>query len=282
MSRGYSSKRKAKRRQARASAASPPSRRSRRWRQVPLIPVIVIVAIFAAVGILGFGTGSSVSKEQVEQEVTEMLRGIPQSGSLLGSPQAPVTVEVYADLECPTVKLFVENYLPGIILNWVRTGAARLDYRSFKTDTSDEMVFFNQETAALAAGRQDRMWNFILTFVRQQGEPRTDYVTEEFLTGIASEIPGLESAKWQRDRNEARLSKRVALGVHSGRAKGVVATPSVAVAFTEPRADRRDEVASIKSQLEAALKSVFEALWKESNEDFPTIIAPANGTAEGG
>lgn len=248
---------------------------------MPLIPAVVIVAIFAAVGILGFGTGSSVSKEQVEQEVTEMLRGIPQQGSLLGSPQAPVTVEVYADLECPTVRLFVEEDVPKLIENWVRTGDARLDYSSFETDTSDENLFFRQETAALAAARHDRMWNFVLTFVREQGEPRTDYVTDAFLTGIAAQVPGLDAARWKRERNDAGLTKRVALAVHSGRLYGVRSTPSFRIYFTQRKATDDPEAESVKRGLEEALTSVIDTLSRESREDFPTVI-PATRTVVGG
>lgn len=245
------------------------------------MPVFIIVAILAAVGILGFGADSGISKKQVRKEVAQLLDGIPQRGSMLGSPTAPMTVWIYADLECPTVRLFVENYLPSIIDNWVRTGTARLGYRSLETDTSDEEVFFTQETAALAAGRQDRMWNFVLTFVRQQGEPRTNYVNEGFLTGIASQVPGLALARWHRDRNDALLSRQVALSLHSGHTHGLASTPSLLVDFTEGMTDPPAEWASVRDELEASLKSVLETLRQESREDFPTS-SPISSKIVGG
>lgn len=282
MSRGYDARRKARRQQARGSA-SPKLPAGRTWppRSVALVPVFIIVAILAAVGLLGFGADSGISKKQVRREVTQLLDGIPQKGALLGSSKAPVTVWVYADLECPTVKLFVENYLPSIIESWVRTGTARLGYRSLETDTSDEELFFKQEIAALAAGRQNRMWNFVLTFVRQQGEPRTGYVDEGFLTGIASQVPGLNLARWHRDRTDALLSRRVARGVHSGHTSGLVSTPSLLVDFTDGMADRRADRAAIRHELEISLKSVLEILRQESREDFPTL-SPVTSKIVGG
>jgi protein-disulfide isomerase len=238
---------------------------------VALVPVLIIASTLATVGVLGFGSSSGVSKEQVRREVAKLLDGIPQSRATLGFPNAPITVWVYADLQCPTVKLFVENYLPSIIGTWVRTGLVRLDYRSLETDTYDEEVFFKQETAALAAGRQDRMWNFVLTFVRQQGEPRTDYVTEEFLADIASQIPGLEMAKWHRNRDDALLSKQVALGVYSGRSRELRSTPSVLIGFTEGDEDRRADRASTMKEVAASLASDIESLRLEASEDFPAI-----------
>lgn len=277
MSRAYDARRKAKRRAEAAAEGARSKRETPAWRRWPaLVPVVVIAAILAVVGVVGFGFSAVTGKRQVAQEVSELLEGIPQDGAVLGSPKAPLTVWVYGDLECPTVKLFVEYSLSAIVDNWVRTGDVKLHYRSLQTDTLDEAVFFEQEVAALAAGRQDRMWNYLLTSVREQGEPRGDYVTEGFLADIASQVSGLRLAQWDRDREDARLSMQVALGAHSGRTNGLSATPSFLIGFTEGDVDRRADRASIRKELGAALGDHVEFLRKEANGDFPTIKAADN------
>lgn len=275
MSRAYNARRKA-RRQARAAAERVRRKdaASYRRRAMALVPVLLIAAMLAVVGILGFGASAGVSKKQVQQEVTELLEGLPQRGVMLGSPRAPITMWVYGDLECPTVKLFVENYFPSFVDGWVRTGVVRVGYRSLETDTVSERVFFEQEVAALAAGRQDRMWNFLLTFARQQGEPRTDYASEEFFTGIASQIPGLRPQKWLRDRDDALLSKRVALGVYSAHAHGFRSTPSFVISYSNANGDRPDDAvewASMKRDVESTLQRNLDAVREETREDFPTL-----------
>jgi len=190
---------------------------------------------------------------------------------VLGSPKAPVTVWVYGDLECPTVTLFAEHSLPAIVDNWVRSGAVKLHYRSLETDTVNERLFFEQETAALAAGRQDKMWNFLLTFLRQQGEPHTDYVDEEFLVEIASQVPGLEPARWEREREDPPLFKQVALGVYSGHSNGLRSTPSFLMGVTEGEVDRRGDRTEIREEVEAALGRDIDFLRKEASGDFPTL-----------
>jgi protein-disulfide isomerase len=282
VSRGYNARRKAKRQEARAASRPSPSGRpiwSRRW--LALLPIAAIIATLAVVAVLGFGSGKGVDKEQVRREVTALIDDIPQKDSELGSPRAPITLTVYGDLECPTVKLFVENYLPSLIENWVRTGAVKLDYRSLETDTSNEEVFFKQEIAALAAGRQDRMWNFLLTFVLEQGEPRTAYVTEEFLTDVATQTPGLNLASWRSDRADALLSKRVALGVYSGHSNDLQSTPSFLVGFTQGKVDRQGEATSIKKRLETSLGDELVSLQKETSEDFPTLKTIGSGLLGG-
>jgi len=272
MSRGYDARRKRKRQEARAAAES--QRQPRRaWpgRWVAFLPALIIVAILATVGALGLGASNGVSKEQVEKEINALLDGIPQDGSVLGSPKAPITLIVYGDLECPTVRLWVENYLPSFIDKWVRTGAVNLDYRSLETDTTDEEVFFKQEVAALAAGRQDKMWNFLLTFVREQGEPQSNYVTEAFIGAVASQVPDLNPAKWSSDRADARLTKRVALGVFSGHSQGLQSTPSFLLSFTEGEVDRRGERSALRQELETSLRGELASLLTEASEDFPTL-----------
>jgi protein-disulfide isomerase len=244
-----------------------------RHRTAILLPILLIAAILAIVAALGFGSSSEVSKEQVRQEVAELLDSIPQDGAILGSPEARITVWVYADLECPTVKLFVENYLPLFVDNWVQTGVVKIAYRSLETDTTNERVFFEQEVAALAAGRQDRMWDFLLTFARQQGEPRTDYAGEEFIAGIGTQVPSLSMRRWHRDREDAALTARVALGVRAARAHGFRSTPSFLIEFDGQGDGADDSVdwAAMKQEVEDTLQRNLTALQEETREDFPTL-----------
>lgn len=270
MSRAYKARRKAKRQQARAAAKpEPPARRTWPRRSVALVPVLVIVAILAVVGAVGFGAGSGISEKQVGQEVTELLAGIPQDGPTLGAPDAPITIQIFADLECPTVKRFVVVYLPSIVHKWVRGGDVKLEYRSLETDTGDERMFFQQETAALAAGRQDRMWNFVLTFIHEQEEASTNYATEKFLTDIASQVQGLKRARWRHDRENPSLSEQVALNVYGAHAKGFSFTPSFLIDLSDGKGGHVEssDASNVRREVRASLAKAVEALGKEASEE---------------
>lgn len=265
MSRGYDARRKAKRQQARA-AAEPPDRQSptdsRRLAPAVIFPVLAIVAILVATAILGFGAGNAPSRKQIDQEVTALLAGIPQHGATLGSRDAPVTLQMFADLECPTVKRFVESYLPSIINAWVRTGAMKIKYRSLKTDTINEQIFFGQEKAALAAGKQNKMWNFALTFVRQQGEHFTEYATNPFIARIASQVSELNMEQWNQDRRRSLLFRAIALDIRSAHIQGLRYTPSFTIA---------GPTSSVRSEIESSLKTTIQALGREDFEDVPIL-----------
>ena len=247
VSRRHEARRKARRRQPRA--APKPKRHARG--QPPPLPMALLVGSISAIAIVGLlralGPNASAAA-QVDRKVGELLAGIPQKGAKLGEPKAPITLRVFADLECPTVRRFVLSRLPSIINTWVRKGVIKLEYRSLETDTTSERTFYTQEAAALAAGRQDRMWNFVLTAVHEQqfkridlghrgfnrvtGIRHFDYVDDEFLTDIASRIPGLDIALWRRDRKDALLSKQVARGVRLAHANGLYATPAFMIGRT--------------------------------------------------
>ena len=265
MSRSHNARRKARRQQARATA-EPRDRQSPtdKRRPVVLLPVLAIVAILIATAILGLGAGNAPSQKQVDQEVTALLAGIPQHGVTLGSPDASVTLQMFADLECPTVKRFVEAYLPSIIGDWVRNDVVKLEYRSLKTDTVDEHTFFRQEEAARAAGRQSRLWNFALTFVGQQGQRFTSYANDAFITNIASQVPGLDMDRWNRDREDPSLFKPIALSIHFSHVHGLGGTPSFVMTDSTSASSTRDEV-------KIALERVLKTLSTEVSTDVPIL-----------
>jgi len=172
---------------------------------------VAVAGVLVATGV-GDVVGSSgqSSSARVEKEVSVLLSGIPQSGDTLGQASAPITLEVFGDLESADVRTFVVWLLPDIIRDWVRTNIVKIQYRSFMTASStDPNVFVSQQAAALAAGVQDRLWNFIETFYHEQGEEGTHYITEAYLDGIARQIPGLELSEWENNRENSQLTTQV-------------------------------------------------------------------------
>src|SRR5690349_18786007 len=52
-------------------------------------------------------------------------------GKAIGSPSAPVTIQVFSDYECPSCKLFHDQTLPLIMRDYVATGKVYVIYRDF-------------------------------------------------------------------------------------------------------------------------------------------------------
>jgi protein-disulfide isomerase len=159
-------------------------------------------------------------------EVASLLAGIPQRGRTLGYPRAPVTVEYFGDLQCPFCRLFTLGALRSLIQSYVRGGKLKIEYRSLESATRDRATFNTQQVAALAAGQQDKMWNFIELFYHEQGEEDTGYVTERYLQGLAQQVPGLNLIAWTAARDDPELADTIASDTQAAAEAGVTKTPS--------------------------------------------------------
>ncbi len=235
--------RKQRREQARAqrkaleeSEAASAKRRTR-LTQLGIIGAIVIVVVVVIVVATGGGSKSGLPTSKHEEnatvaEVSKLIGGIPQSGNALGSPTAPVTLKYFGDLECPICKEFTLSAMPAIIPKLVRSGKLRIEYHSLETATREPEVFKDQQVAAYAAGKQNKGWNYIETFYHEQGEEDSGYVTEQYLDGIASQIPGLDVAKWHEDRADPALANEVETDKQAANNEGFTGTPSFLIGRT--------------------------------------------------
>lgn len=188
----------------------------RRKRMVMLGSVVAVVVVAIVVVLVASGGSSSSKVPHTEAEtsaavtsVNETLAGTIQTGNTLGSANAPVTLQYFGDLECPICKDFTLGALPGVIQRWVRSGKLKIEYRSLETATREPEVFKLQQVAALAAGKQNQMWQYIELFYHEQGEESSGYVTEAYLQNLAKQVKGLNVAKWTSDRGNAALAKQV-------------------------------------------------------------------------
>jgi protein-disulfide isomerase len=143
--------------------------------------------------IAGMGLSSKAAEHlRIQRRVAELFARIPQHGVVLGQPTAPVTLQVFIDLEDHQARYWVNVLLPAILEKFVRTNVVRIEFHSYKSDTLNRIPFYRQQVAALAAGEQDLLWNYVATFLNEQGTAFTNYATAEFDTQIARVRPELE------------------------------------------------------------------------------------------
>jgi protein-disulfide isomerase len=197
--------------------------------------LLLAFSLLAGVVVVALAAGGNSLKERrviaphqagAARRTYYLLTGIPQHGTELGDPDAPVTLQFFGDLQCRDSRRVMLGALPVLIRRFVRPGKLKIVYRSLETDTENAgglPEFMDQQGAALAAGRQDKLWNFIDVFYREQGPEFTGYVTEPFLHVIAVQA-GLDLVRWQKAREpswrwesslEADEALRIAKGVHS-------------------------------------------------------------------
>jgi protein-disulfide isomerase len=242
---------------AQAQAQAEAARRARTLR-LGLVVLAAVVVVAALVIISSSGGGKSPSSKAstaAASAVDALLVGIPQSATTLGSPTAPITVTEYGDLECPFCADFAKGAENNLISSDVRSGKVKLVYRSLQTATQDPTVFSTQQSAAYAAGAQDRALNFIELFYNEQGAEGSGYVTPSYLDGLAKQIPGLNYAKWLAASKAATYSDAVLADEQAAAKLGFNSTPTIVV--SGPKGSNPITSATISYQsLESAINAV--------------------------
>ena len=212
--------------------APPPKDQSKRNRNliiaVAAAAVVVVVLIVGAVAFTG-GSSSSSSDTTTSSSATAdgplaVVRGIPQNGTVLGNPaKAKATLLLYEDLQCPFCREFTEGALPTLIDEYVRTGKYKIDWRGLRFLGPDSEKALK---IALAAGKQNKLWEVIGLFYANQGEEISCWVTDELVVMVLAQVPGLDAAKVKKDAASAEIAKQVAEIQAESQTNNVNGTPS--------------------------------------------------------
>ncbi len=208
--------------------------------------LLTALALCLLIGAIFIATSSGTPPGQQAHVVTPeepnaarqtyaLLFGIPQHGSVLGYRSAPVTLVFFGDLQCRESRQVMLGPIAELIRRYVRRGKLRINFRSTETDTRGAggwHEFREQQSAALAAGGQGKLWNYIDVFYREQGPEYTRYADEAFLVGIAKQS-GLNLERWVEDRGEeSKWVPRIEADEALAKATGMNRTPSFLIGPT--------------------------------------------------
>jgi protein-disulfide isomerase len=201
-------------------------------RRLAVLGFLGAVALGAVIGAAGLGlaTGAigaaapSPSPVPTEEPTAEATAA--PVGNTFGRPDAPVTIEVWADYQCPFCRL--EDLLFGgaIDREYITPGIARVVYRDF--------AFLGQESIDAAvgsrcAGAQDpaaqlRYHDALYTF--QQGENQGRYARENLIQ--MAEVAGVPSQDaFKACLDDPAVARAVEDETTAGRNVGVTSTPTL-------------------------------------------------------
>jgi protein-disulfide isomerase len=174
--------------------------------------VIGLLVLALCVGLLGFAIVSlSVGSGDSEEikitgagEVQSLLGGIPQDGARLGDPSAPVTVQVFNDLQCDPCSDWNRQVIVPLIQGPVRSGDLQLVYHNFPMTQAG---FFLGAYGAVAAAKQDYEWQFAQLLFANQDEAKKHGADQEFLDNIARGVGvvNFNVEQWQRDMEDSDI-----------------------------------------------------------------------------
>jgi protein-disulfide isomerase len=215
-----------------------------------LLLLVVVVLAAVTVALLAWLSESGVGS-LTEAEAQDLLEGIPQSGSTLGEEGAPVTIRLYEDFQCPACAQFISETYPDLVEGYVEPGEVKLVSETLTILGPDSITTAG---AALAAGEQDRYWNYAVLLFLNQGAENSGYATDEFLTDLANETRGLDVRRWDEARESHSVESEIEAVQARAQADDVDSTPTLII--TGPGGTRELVGAVPIEEVEAAIDDV--------------------------
>jgi protein-disulfide isomerase len=186
--------------------SEPSSRRRPRPIGVVVLAVIALIGI-AVIASLSLDKGDTDPIEIDDAgEVRKLVGGIPQLEDRLGEDNAPVTVEVFNDLQCTDCAGWQLGVIEPLIEDEVRGGDVKLEYRHWSMTERPAGV---ASYGAVAAGLQAQEWQFVELFFHNQDEATSRGVTQEFLDEVAKGVLNLNVEQWQNDFDEPEVKEMI-------------------------------------------------------------------------
>jgi protein-disulfide isomerase len=235
--------------------ATPMPRRGRVW--VILALALALIALgYALVNIATQKAGPAVVHLAGIGEAQEIFGGVPQEGDRLGSSDAPVSIEVFNDLQCSSCREDFLSTIPAIVNGYARSGEVKLLYRHYSVSESpQELGFYGAEAAA----QQGYGWQYTYLFFRNQDEAKRFGIDQRFLDSVAGGIEELNEPEWLEYLEEdggtgGAISRRLAAYEELGTKLGIRTRQAAIV--TGPHGTRTLQDGPGLGQIEAAIEAV--------------------------
>jgi protein-disulfide isomerase len=206
---------------------------------VAVAVVLVVGGVVLAIALTSGGSSSSSTSVPDRGSLVNALpgaaavqaefSGIPQRGNVLGTETAPVTLVEYVDLQCPFCREFELEVMPDLIKRYVRPGTLRVELRPIVIIGPDSTRGRN---ATIAAGDQDKMFNFAQLTYLNQGTENTGWLDDDFVTKTAASIPGMNVPEFLTAMDSAKTAAAAAAFDAQAEHDGVSGTPTILVGRT--------------------------------------------------
>ncbi len=233
----------------------PIPRRGRIW-VILALGLAVLVVGYAVVDIATRPAGPEAVRVDGIGDAQGTFGGIPQAGDRLGSSDAPVSVQVFNDLQCSNCRADFVETIPGLVEKYVRPGDVKLLMRHYSAAQNPlELGFFGAEAAA----EQGYGWQYTYLFFRNQDEAERFGIGDGFMASLAGSIGELDVPEWERVLDQERgtdgpIEQRLEGYDRLGAELGIRTRQATIV--NGPAGTRTLQDGPTRAQIEAAIEAV--------------------------
>jgi len=196
-----------------------------RWTRRQRLAAVLAAAAVAAAALIAAAqlrADEQAASPAAASQGPRLFAGVPQHGAFLGRTDAPVTLVEYADLQCPYCAQWALRTLPVLVSAYVRPGKLRIEFRGLAFIGPDSAVALR---TAVAAGRHERLWDFVDGLYLAQGAENSGWVSDALLRQLAGSA-GLAYDRLVAEREQPWVARELERASAAARAAHVDGTPA--------------------------------------------------------
>jgi protein-disulfide isomerase len=206
-------------------------RRRARMRRMLIAGAAAVALVIVLVVAQQLTSGSSGGRPDLSNlkgvaAVKAEFAGLPEKAGTIGNTNAKVTITEYGDLRCPICKTFDNEIVPQVISDIVRSGTAKLQYKTWPILGPNSV---EAAKAAYAARRQNALWRYASLAYLNQGDENVEWFTPAVARALAKGL-GLNLTRFEQDRTSAGATKAIAQVAGEASRLGFQGTPTIRVA----------------------------------------------------
>lgn len=221
-----------------------------------LTPIAVVVGALIIAGAFAFGHGNSGNTNQGQQQAQKVdVKDIKTDGDpVIGSPNAPVTMVIWFDYQCPFCKQLELNVTSLVYEQYVKTGKVKIVFKDFQFLGSDSTT--GAEFArAMWELYPDKFYEWQHTmFEAQDDEGDRGFGDLDSIKTMTAKIQGVDVEKVVSLMNQKKSEYDTAIGANrdEGQKFGINGTPAVVIGTT--LLSGAQPLSAVTSLLDAELK----------------------------
>ncbi len=174
--------------------------------------LIVIVAAIVALGLIVV-----IGQQQ------GAVQHAQSTGNLLGDANAPITMEEYADFQCPICGTFAHDTFRQIEDKYVKTGKVKILFH--------EVAFIGDESTRAAeasecANEQGKFWEYADTLFNNQAGENQGAFNDDKLAGFAKQL-GLDMNKFNTCMSDRRYLSKIQSNTNDLQTRSRLETPTL-------------------------------------------------------
>jgi protein-disulfide isomerase len=189
---------------------------------VGVAAVVVVVLILVGTGSDSKSDNTASPTSAAAPQEKPFLAGVPQRGDTLGAANAPATLTVYEDPQCPFCRDWALETLPSVVQTYVRPGRLKLVYHGVQIIGPNSQAGLR---AIYAAGRQKKLWNLADALYRRQGSENSGWITDAVISEAAASV-GANGAAIRAAAPTAAVTAQLRQAAQQGIADRVQGTPT--------------------------------------------------------